>query len=430
LNTLSTQAEPAAYLRSFHPSHPQFEALRKKLLELRSSGQAKNNGPVIEIPPGPLLKLGVEDPQVALLRQRLELPPGLNPNRYDEVVLEAVKAFQLEHDANLDGVVGPGTRQLLNAPHLRHAGSALQIKTILLNMERWRWLPRNPGDFYVMVNVPEFKLRVVENGQTIHTSRVIVGKPSTQTPIFSNEMETIVFGPYWNVPNSIKVEEIRPYLRQEVWFFGGGWDTSILKHHNLRVKYRGRDVDPGSLNWDRIDIRSLHIYQPPGPRNVLGKVKFLFPNKHDVYLHDTLEKGLFERQVRAESHGCVRVQNPNKLAAIILKRDQGWDEARTASAMENGYNQRIALNEKIPVYITYITARVNDDGSLSTFRDLYGHNARMAAALFGDSDGFDYPRPVQARERRENRVSRDSRALWDRAASNDIVDDIIQLLEY
>ena len=198
----------------------------------------------------------------------------------------------------------------------QQAANPAKTRLILLNMERWRWLPNDLGSYYVNVNVPEFMLRVVEDGKIVHTTRVVVGKPDKQTPIFSNEMQEVVFNPFWNVPNSIKTEEIRPFLNEEGgWFGGGGWNTAVLERHNLRVNVGGREVDPSRLDWNRIDIRSLNIYQPPGPDNVLGNVKFVFPNKHDVYMHDTPQKSLFAQTVRAESHGCMRVQNPDELAA-------------------------------------------------------------------------------------------------------------------
>ena len=223
-----------------------------------------------------------------------------------------------------DGIVGPETRRLLNQQH-QQAASPARTRLILLNMERWRWLPNELGSYYVNVNVPEFMLRVVDDGKIVHTTRVVVGKPDKQTPIFSNEMQEVVFNPFWNVPNSIKTEEIRPFLNEEGgWFGGGGWNTAVLERHNLRVNVGGREVDPSKLDWNHIDIRSLNIYQPPGPDNVLGNVKFVFPNKHDVYMHDTPQKSMFAQTVRAESHGCMRVQNPDQLALTLLKHDQGW----------------------------------------------------------------------------------------------------------
>ena len=168
--------------------------------------------------------------------------------------------------------------------------SSGKVNTILINMERWRWLPHDLGPYYVTVNIPEFMLRVVEEGKVVHTTRVVVGKPDKQTPIFSQDMQEIVFNPIWNVPNSIKTEELLPYLSQEAACSAAAWDTSVLERHNLRVNLGGRDVDPAAVDWGRVDIRTLNIYQPPGPDNVLGNVKFVFPNKHDVYMHDTTQK--------------------------------------------------------------------------------------------------------------------------------------------
>jgi murein L,D-transpeptidase YcbB/YkuD len=386
IESIAIRSDPAAYLRSFQPDQPQFEALRQALIQARGGSAPKSD--IIKLPDGPALKLGVDNEQVALLRQRLEMPATdqdgapVKATLFDASVAEAVKQFQVAHGHAPDGLVGTGTRRLLNQQHVQTASSPAKTRLILLNMERWRWLPHDLGPYYVNVNVPEFILRVVDEGKPVHTTRVVVGKPDKQTPIFSNEMQEVVFNPFWNVPNSIKTEEIRPYLREEGgWFGGGGWNTAVLERHNLRINVGGREVDPSQLDWNRIDIRSLNIYQPPGPDNVLGNVKFVFPNKHDVYMHDTPQKSLFAKTVRAESHGCMRVQNPDQLALTLLKHDQGWSEGRVASAIQTGYDTHVALNQKIPVYITYFTLRVNEDGSMSTFGDLYGHDARMAAAL-------------------------------------------------
>jgi murein L,D-transpeptidase YcbB/YkuD len=266
-----------------------------------------------------------------------------------------------------------------------------RIRQILVNMERWRWLPHDLGPFYVTVNIPEFTLRVVEEDTPIHTARVVVGKRNTQTPVISDEMETIVFNPYWNVPNSIKNEEIAPYFGQGGGgFFGGGWDTSVLRRHGLRLKYGNRIIDPETVDWSKYDLRNFDLVQPPGPANVLGKVKFLFPNPHDVYMHDTSQRHLFANAVRAESHGCMRVQYPDQLAEIILKHDKGWSRGQVEALWNGRDDNPIALDQKIPVHVTYFTLRVNEDGSLSTFNDLYGHDSRMLAAL----DGKGYADPL------------------------------------
>jgi L,D-transpeptidase YcbB len=386
IESIAIRSEPAAYLRSFQPDQPQFEALRQKLIELRGGKVEKEKSSVVIIPDGPMLRMGMEHEQVALLRKRLDVLANseADEKKFDASLVEAVERFQAAHGSFPDGMVGPGTRRMLNSQQQPHTtGSSAKIRALLINMERWRWLPHDLGPYYVTVNIPEFMLRVVDDNKTVHTTRVVVGKPDKQTPIFSNEMQEVVFNPFWNVPTSIKVEEIKPYLREEAaWFFGGGgWNTSVFQRHNLRIRYGGRDIDPGSVDWSRMDIRNFEIYQPPGPDNVLGNVKFVFPNKHDVYMHDTPQKFLFAQPVRAESHGCMRVQNPDQLALILLKHDQGWSEARIASAIADSYDSHVALQQRIPVYITYFTLKVNEDGSTSTYGDIYGHDSRMAAAL-------------------------------------------------
>ena len=399
MESMAIRAEPAAYLRSFQPDQPQFEALRKALIAAR--GGHVDDG-VVRIPDGPVLKLGVEHEQVALLRKRLEVPATGEAKEtvFDAEVEQAVRRFQEERGYRPDGLVGPGTRRVLNGGQQRSSNPS-RTRLILLNMERWRWLPNDLGPFYVTVNIPEFTLRVMAEGKSAFTTRVVVGKPDKQTPVFSNEMQEVVFNPYWNVPNSIKMEELLPSIRGGGDFFfggGGGWDTSVFARNGLRVSIGTKEVDPSMLDWNRIDIRSLNIYQPPGPDNVLGTIKFVFPNKHDVYMHDTTQKNLFAKTVRAESHGCMRVQNPDQLATTLLEKDQGWTAQRVASTIQSGVeDQHIGLKQKIPVYITYFTLKVNDDGSVTTFNDVYGHDARMASALFGEPMAYD-PFPPMVEE--------------------------------
>jgi L,D-transpeptidase YcbB len=421
IESIAIRSDPASYLRSLQPNHPQFEALRQKLIELRGGKavMAKEAIQIPHIPDGPLLRFGIEHEQVALLRKRLDLSPGQNDHLFAEVVQQAVMQFQYEHGSEPDGIVGPGTRRLLNPTHPRNAENPLPITTVLLNMERWRWLPNDLGAFYVTVNVPEFMLRIMVEGSPTFTTRVVVGEPDTQTPIFSPELQEIVFRPYWNVPNSIKTEEILPWIQRtggNAFFGGGTWNTTILKSYNLRINMGGREVDPSRLDWGRIDIRNLDIYQPPGPDNVLGNVKFVFPNKHDVYMHDTLQKLLFDKPLRAASHGCIRVQQPDQLALTLLKRDQGWTAAEVASAIEKGYDQHVALMQKIPVHITYFTLWVNEDGSVSYFGDPYNHDALMAAALFGESMVSDLP--SRANEPYAGRAPEQNRARRSRGVSN------------
>jgi murein L,D-transpeptidase YcbB/YkuD len=429
---IAIRSDPAAYLRSFQPNHPQFEALRQKLIQARK-GDAPVAAPkpdVVIIPPGPVLKLGVKNPQVALLRQRLKVPAkaGANENVFDKNLRQAVKQFQRTHGGSADGIVGSGTRRILNGqPAPRRASGQANIDLLMVNMERWRWLPHDMGPFYVTVNIPEFRLRIMEDGEKMHEARVVVGKTNKQTPVFSDEMEEIVFRPNWFVPNSIKTEEIAPGLRRNGGgFFGGsGWDTSVFQRHDLRIRgVSGRDIDPATIDWGSTDIRRYEVYQPPGPRNVLGMMKFRFPNKHDVYLHDTTQKNLFANAVRLESHGCMRLQNPDQVATILLSRDQGWTASQVASAISGRDDNKIILKNHVPVYVTYFTAQVADDGSLTQYRDVYRHDTRMLAALSGRAMPNGLPgdeevivqtrqRPANNRRRQQSGLNEFTRSIFD-----------------
>ena len=385
MEQLAAQDDPSKFLRGFHPKHPQFEALRKKLVEMRGSADSAKKR--VLIPAGPSLKPGVKHAHIALLRQRLDMPaqsisgkPVVTAQTYDPVLVKAVKAFQKKRGLAAEGIVGPATRRALNGVVPKN-----RVKTILANMERWRWIPNNLDKMNIRVNIPEFRYRVFNGDKIIHSERVVVGKIKNQTPIFSDQMEYLVFHPYWNVPNSIKIKEILPHLRRGGG--GGGWFSSaasrprILQAHNLFVQYRGRNVDASSIDWRKADVRRYRFYQPPGGKNVLGFVKFMFPNKHIVYMHDTSSKSLFSQTSRTYSHGCIRVRNPRKLAEIILGRDRGWSSGSVGSSIASGKNQRVNLKTPIPVNITYFTARVEKNGRITYFSDIYGHDARMAKAL-------------------------------------------------
>ncbi len=298
IESIAIRSDPAAYLRSFQPDQPQFEALRQKLIELRGGKVEVSSKPAVIIPDGPVLKLGVVDEQVALLRKRLDMPARRPPTQRASMSRCSTPCGNSSSRTARSPTAwsAPARGALLNSggQHPRQVGSPARIRSVLINMERWRWLPHDLGSFYVNVNIPEFMLRVMSDGKPVYTTRVVVGKVDKQTPIFSKDMQEIVFGPFWNVPTSIKVEEIRPYLREEAsWFGGGGWNTAVFQRHDLRIRYAGRELDPAAIDWNRVDIRTLELFQPPGPANVLGRVKFVFPNKHDVYMHDTPQKFLF-----------------------------------------------------------------------------------------------------------------------------------------
>jgi L,D-transpeptidase YcbB len=261
--------------------------------------------------------------------------------------------------------------------------SAQNVQLIVANMERWRWMPDDLGGLYVWDSVPEQIVRVVDNGKVVFAEKIVVGRPTTPTPIFSADMLFIIFHPSWGVPTGIKTQELWPRLRDS----GGGWfstrplASSVLSSYGLQVTRGGVPVDPDAVDWTKVDIRSYDFVQPPGPRNVLGIVKFRFPNKHDVYMHDTPERHLFGNEPRAFSHGCMRVQNPVQLAEVLLAHDKGWSTAQVQGYVKRG--GEIRLTTPIPVHVTYFTATVDDNDNVRYFGDIYGLDSRVASALEG-----------------------------------------------
>lgn len=390
LDRLADAAAPDATLRGFHPQHPEFEKLRQHYLALlKSAGEAAE---IVRLPKGPVLSPGQTHPHVALLRQRLDVPVAAGDAGepadeafYDDALLAAVKAFQTDKGLAPDGLVGGGTRAALNDIDLPSP------ERVAANMEMWRWIPDDLGATHVWVNLPEFTFQFVRDGKVVHEERVITGLVDKQTPTFTADMDMVTAHPRWNVPDSIKVRELYPSLAR------GG---TYFQKQGLRMTRNGRPVDPYYVDWSTADIRQFDVHQPPGPANVLGLFKFTFHNKHIVYMHDTPTKHLFDRPSRAFSHGCVRVRNPVRLAELVLEADKGWspEEVRalvSGSPVENP----IKLDTKIPVHIVYFTERIDDDGTVHRFKDVYGHEQRLVLALAGRFDaiavGPDHLAPVR-----------------------------------
>lgn len=375
LETLAKVPDKGDYLRSLHPKHPQFELLRQKLIALRL---AAKDTELLKVPDGPKLLPGKSHPHIAVIRKILKVPsPSMKADftpadetYYDDDLARAVAAYKEKKGIDpVNPVITSALRRSLNTIN------DISEWKLLANMEEWRWMPEDLGKFYVNVNIPEFMVRVVKNGEVIHEERIVSGRVDTQTPIFSDLMRTVVFQPRWNVPNSIKIKELLPGLR-------AGGDP--LRRQGLVLERNGRRLAAGSIDWTRTDIRNFDVYQPPGGGNALGVVKFLFPNKHSVYLHDTPSKGLFNESVRAFSHGCMRVRNPVRLAEVVLNEDKGWDPNVIADLIANGPEEnQVALTHPIPVHVTYFTARMEGDGTVETFNDVYGHERRIALALQG-----------------------------------------------
>jgi murein L,D-transpeptidase YcbB/YkuD len=395
LAELEKRDEGDAYLRSLHPQHEQFARLRQALLKARG-GPVEKEAPVdealrVKLPAGKILKTGADDPTVALLRKRLkiETAPGTKETLFDEEVADAVKAYQRAKGLKQTGSLNGATRSALNAEgEPKKIAVGAETQRILINMERWRWMPEDLGNFYVWDNVPEFAARVIKDGKEIFKEKIIVGEPAWATPTFSAKMENVTFSPSWGVPDGIKQRELLPRLRSASgFFFFGGGGGDVLRAYGLTAYRNGKPVDPDSVDWGSVDIRNYSFVQPPGGKNPLGFVKFRFPNKHDVYMHDTVQRELFAQSYRALSHGCMRVQNPRRFAEILLAEDKGWSTEKVANAMASG--QDVALDRPIPTHVTYFTALVDDDGRVRTFSDIYGHDSRLAAAMTGRAIQFE-----------------------------------------
>jgi murein L,D-transpeptidase YcbB/YkuD len=254
-----------------------------------------------------------------------------------------------------------------------------RVRLLAMNLERWRWMPDDFGSRHILVNIPAFHLAARENGRAVLDMKVVVGEVEAErrTPIFSGQMATVVFSPYWNVPDSIVEGETAPAFAR---------DPSFLDRNNieiLRQSKRGAEtVDPSSVDWDdESELKELLFRQRPGPQNALGHVKFLFPNPFHVYLHDTPADALFARSGRALSHGCVRLEQPEALARYVLRDAREWDDERIRAAMDAGVEKPVALKDKLPVHIVYFTAWPTDEGGFDTWADVYGHDGRQSAAM-------------------------------------------------
>jgi L,D-transpeptidase YcbB len=363
LTKLADAADAAKALDEFSPPQPGYRALKQKLAELRDRKGAGGN----EIANGPELKLTkvpMEDPRVPQLRERLGIKGGDPGDRhYDSNLAEAVKKFQRANDLKVTGNLDAQTIRELNGPPRDR-----QIDLIIVNMERWRWYPRDMGKTRVVVNLPDFTLRLYRDDKQIWMTRIVIGKPAMPTPLLTETMKYITVNPTWNVPQSIVQNEYLPVLEQ---------DPTVLDRMGLKYS-RERDG-------------SVHIWQPPGDNNALGRLRFNFPNRFDVYQHDTPDKYLFKEERRAYSHGCMRVQDPVKYAELLLSIERP-NEAYTEERIKRLFGhdeQDIQFPAPIPVHLTYQTAFVDDDGQLAIRSDLYGLDGRLLSLIKSERSMID-----------------------------------------
>ena len=355
-------------LDSYNPQQPGYKALKAKLAELRNAppAQAKpevKKAEAVRVSDGKTLRPTMTDPRVVALRNRLAVEGDKSNPLYDDAVFEAVKAFQMEANIDVDGMLGPNTVRALNGDKQVARRPAIDpVDVVLATMERWRWMPRDLGKTYVMVNIPDYSLRVVRDNKVVWKTKIVVGKPNLATPIMSAEMKFITVNPTWNVPPSIIQNEYLPALQQ---------DPQAMERIGLKV----------TQNPDG----TVRIYQPPGDRNALGRIRFNFPNKFLVYQHDTPDKQLFKHDKRAYSHGCMRVEDPLKYGEVLLSLVLP-NERYTADRLQKmfgGSEININFPTTIPVHLTYQTAFVDDAGKLALRDDVYGRDARLLAVMKG-----------------------------------------------
>ena len=373
----------------FAPLHPEYDQLKQALATYRTQ---ERTGGWPTLPANTVLKPGQYSPAVASLRKRLldsaggetASAPAATPAKpgqpvdvaaltYDSALEAAVKQFQQDAGLKPTGIVSGETLKQLNVP------IGARIDQLILNMERWRWLPKKFEPNYLLVNIPEYTLHVMEDSKEAFNMRVIVGQVLHETPVFSDKMEYVVLAPYWNVPFSIIDNELRGKLSA---------DPNYLDHLDMEVvKGSGRKataVDPGSIDWANVTQETFKytLRRRPGPKNDLGDVKFIFPNSNDIYLHDTPHDELFSQSSRSFSHGCVRLSEPIKLANYLLRDRPEWDKQTVLDSIATRREKYITLKEKLPVYLVYFTAWADASGHPHFRDDIYGLDKKLAREYF------------------------------------------------
>lgn len=374
LRLLSALGDVEKFFDAWQPQIPDYLRLRQALKEYRTIEQA-GGWPLVPI--GELLKPGMQWEEVPALRRRLavtegapaEAPSGQEKTYTDDLVT-AVKRFQARHGLDPDGLVGKRTYFQMNIPVEE------RVRQIIMTMERWRWMPEDLGKDYIKINIAGFELRRVTNGQRVDQMRVVVGTPYHQTPVFSDKMDYVEMNPYWNVPHSIAVKEMLPKLRARPQSLAGQGYEAVVNDKPMPLT---------AIDWNQYSAGNFpaRLRQKPGPDNALGRVKFMFPNRFNVYMHDTPSRSLFGESERAFSHGCVRLARPIDMAQEVLAQLDGWDRARIDQVLAGGERTVVTLKRPIAVHITYATAWRDGDGDVQFRPDIYRRDERLYAALFG-----------------------------------------------
>jgi murein L,D-transpeptidase YcbB/YkuD len=340
----------------FEDVNASYKALKQELSRYYTI--AKNGGwPTIDTVIKKGLKQGLVSPHIAVIKQRLQLsgdmPAGDTSQVFNDTLVQGVKSFQQRHGYTPDGIISANLIKDMNVPALQ------RVQQILINMDRMRWMPSRPSGDLILVNIPEFVLHVMDGAKKVFDMNVVVGKEGHNTVIFTGDLNQIVFSPYWNVPESIVEKEILPALAK---------NPNYLADNNME--------QTGTVNGFPV------VRQLPGPENSLGRVKFLFPNSFDIYFHDTNAKDLFNKDKRAYSHGCIRLADPEKMARYLLRDDASWTPERIQEAMNSGNEKYVKLKDPVPVFISYHTAWVDEEGRLNFREDIYNHDKDLSNKMF------------------------------------------------
>jgi murein L,D-transpeptidase YcbB/YkuD len=374
LASLAQAPDATAYLAGLEPKSPQYAALKAELAQLRM--EAAGAEQMVRLPENLVLKPGNQNPELANVVAAIEkrgsetlktahaatLAGYQDTPDYAPDLVELVKGFQKEAGLKPDGVIGPATVRAITG----HTAED-KIQKVIVAMEQAKWLPDDLGPRHVFINAPAYRVYYHEHGQEQFSMRVVVGSRSNQTYFFQDEIKTVEVNPYWGVPQSIIVNEMLPKLRQ---------DPSYLDRLGYQVEVGGKPVSSTSVNWYG-STQAVAVRQPPSSDNALGELKILFPNSHAIYMHDTPSKSFFQKDMRALSHGCVRLAEPRKMAAAVL----GMSEADVGSRIAQGKNAALPVTANIPVYIAYFTAWPNKDGKVEFFDDVYGRDEAVMKAF-------------------------------------------------
>lgn len=361
-------------VQSLRPDSILYERMRMALARYR---HIADSGGWARIPPGKTLEPGSTGERVLALRARLIATGDLDSRdhalpSYDEAVAAGVMNFQRRHGLAVDGKVG---RKTLGEMNIRVAARIEQIRA---NLERARWLLHDLPDTYVMVNIPGYDARMVRDGEQVWESRVQVGRAKRQSPVFHSMLTYLDLNPTWTVPPTILEEDLFPEVRN---------DLAYLEGRNMRVlDFDGNEVDPWVINWDAYTGKNFPwlVRQSPGPGNALGRIKFMFPNRHSVYLHDTPSKSLFRKSERAFSSGCVRIEKPWELAELLLEANEDWDGTRLQQTIRSRQTKSVNLKQPVPIYLTYWTVDVSEPGVVGFRRDIYKRDVPIVSALTED----------------------------------------------